>query len=87
MFRTNHKGKTQMEKYKRMNEHRILFGNLSGLAYILELPAWIVRTAFCMFCFFAGPIVCSFFSVLYFLVGLLTPEYEQDPTDYKAVCE
>jgi phage shock protein PspC (stress-responsive transcriptional regulator) len=60
-----------MNKFKRTNQHSIFLGVLSGLAYFLEAPAWIVRIVFCLFCFFAGPGGCIFFTFLYLLIGFL----------------
>jgi phage shock protein PspC (stress-responsive transcriptional regulator) len=75
-----------MQKFKRMNEHSIFLGVMSGLAYFLEAPVWIVRSIFCIFCFLAG-FSGLFFVFLYLLVGFLAPQFDIDPQNYEEVCE
>lgn len=71
-----------MKKFRRMKQHASIAGVCSGLAYHFEIQAWIVK-ALMVVCFFTFGV--GVFA--YILVALFAPQYEQDPEDYKAICE
>lgn len=77
-----------MNKFKRMNQHQVLGGICSGLAYSLGAPTWIFRLAlFIMIIFYNVDIFGFSIFFIYILIALFAPKYEQDPADYEAVCE
>lgn len=76
-----------MKKYKRMNQNGKFGGVLSGLAYCLGVPTWIVRLIFIALVFIWDvQIFGSSIIIVYFLVYFLAPEYEEDPKNYEEVC-
>jgi phage shock protein PspC (stress-responsive transcriptional regulator) len=83
MFSNNHKGE-MMKNFKRMNQNKWLGGVLSGIAYKLNIPTWILRLAF-----FLALFSSKLFSPLcfgYLLVAIFAPKYKFDPDDYEQVC-
>lgn len=77
-----------MKKYKRMNQNDWMAGVLSGVAYYFGIQTWIVRLAFILIAVFGGMGNVGMSLVLiYIAVALVTPEYENDPDDYKEICE
>lgn len=75
----------KMKNYKRMVQHKMLAGVLSGLAYSLGFKAWIVRLVFVLAVFTA--VTLPFLVLIYVLAAFFAPAHEQDPEDYKSVCE
>lgn len=74
-----------MKNYKRMTQNKMLSGVLSGLAYSFGFKTWIVRLVFMLAVFTA--ITLPFLVLVYVLAVFFAPVYEQDPEDYKQVCE
>ena len=70
-----------IRKFKRTNEHAGLAGVCSGLAYALGLQTWIVRMVTVLLLLYI-----PFVGIIYFIVGLCTPEWKTDPEDYVAIC-
>lgn len=71
-----------MKKFRTMNQNATLGGVCSGLAYHLKMQTWIVQVITVLLI-----LGCGVGLVAYVLVALLAPQYENDPDDYKAVCE
>ncbi len=71
-----------MKKFRRMNQNATLAGVCSGLAYQLGMQAWIVKAIMLVLVLGYGIGL-----IPYILVALLAPQYEQDPEDYKQICE
>lgn len=74
-----------MKTYKRMVQNKLLGGVLSGLAYSFGFKTWVVRLLFVLAVFTA--ITLPFLVIIYALTAIFAPAYEQDPDDYKQVCE
>lgn len=70
-----------MRKFKKVKEHAQLFGVCGGLAYMLEIPAWVVRVGLLL------SVLCFGIGILpYIIVGLVAPQWDTDPADYAEVC-
>jgi phage shock protein PspC (stress-responsive transcriptional regulator) len=74
-----------MKNYKRMEQNKMLSGVLSGLAYSFGFKTWLVRLVFMLAVFTA--ITLPFLVLVYALATFFAPVYDQDPEDYKQVCE
>ena len=71
-----------MRKFNLVNEHAKLCGVCGGLAYMLEMPAWVVRLALVL------SIVCLGIGIIpYILVAIFAPKWQTDPLDYSEVCD
>jgi phage shock protein PspC (stress-responsive transcriptional regulator) len=68
-------------KFKRINQHSQLMGVCAGLAYSLKMPVWIVRVIVLLLALTCIGIIP------YLLVGIFAPIYQDDPNDYKEICE
>lgn len=71
-----------MRKFRRVNEDAKLFGVCGGLAYMLEMPSWLVRLLVACSVLFLGVGLLP-----YILVGLFAPQWETDPADYHDVVD
>lgn len=71
-----------MRKFRRVNEDAKLFGVCGGLAYMLEMPSWLVRLLVACSVLFLGVGLLA-----YILVGLFAPQWDTDPADYKQVVD
>ena len=77
-----------MKKYKRILMSDLVGGVLSGTAYYFGIQTWIVRTIFTMLAISEITIFSSIFLIfLYMVIVIFAPEYEEDPLDYKEICE
>jgi phage shock protein PspC (stress-responsive transcriptional regulator) len=72
-----------MKKFKKINGDKVGEGVLSGFAYYMGLPTWLVRVIYFFFTFFT-----SLFPgiILYFLLTFILDYWEEDPKDYEEVC-
>jgi phage shock protein PspC (stress-responsive transcriptional regulator) len=66
-----------MKKLRRMNEHAMLGGVCSGLAYYFGLETWLVRL---LYVFLVGALGTGV--IFYILLWAFVPRYETDPEDY-----
>lgn len=77
-----------MKKYKRILMSDMLGGVLSGAAYYWGIQTWIVRSIFAILLIAEMTIWGnSILALLYMVIVIFAPEYEEDPIDYKEVCE
>ncbi len=77
-----------MKKYKRILMSDMVGGVLSGAAYYWGFQTWILRTIFTMFLIAEIAIFRScFLAFLYMAIVIFAQEYEEDPIDYKEICE
>lgn len=74
-----------MKNYKRMVHNKMIAGVLSGLAYSFGFKTWLVRLVFVLAALTA--ITVPFLVLVYALAAFFAPVNEQDPEDYKSVCE
>lgn len=75
-----------MTKYRRMNQNKMFGGVLSGLAYSLGAPTWIVRLIFVALTFIWDvKVFGSSLVFIYFIVAIFAPKYDTDPANYKDV--
>lgn len=67
-------------KCKRINNGTI-FGVCGGIAYYMQVQAWILRVLILLFTFAGGSGI-----LMYILCALLMPKWDKDPEDYDSVC-
>ena len=69
--------------FKRIENGKAWLGGIcSGLAYVFSIPVWIVRVVFLILCF---PV--KVFPIVYLIVWLMAPKYNELPKDYDKLCE
>lgn len=71
-----------MKKFKRVNQHAVVGGVCGGLAYWLELPAWIVRLLMVV-----SVLSYGFGLMPYVLIALFAPAWKSDPDDYESITD
>ncbi len=74
-----------MKNYKRMVQNKLIGGVLSGLAYTFGFKTWLVRMVFVLSALTA--VTVPFLVLVYILTMVFAPVYDQDPEDYKQICE
>jgi phage shock protein PspC (stress-responsive transcriptional regulator) len=68
-------------KLRKIKEKKMIGGVAAGVAYWLGFPTWLVRVVwvFAVLCFGAG-------LLLYILLWIFMPSWEQTPEDYDQLC-
>lgn len=71
-----------IKDFKRVKTDAILLGVCSGIAYSFGLKTWIVRGLLLLL------VVCYGIGILpYIILGLLAPEWKEEPLDYEEICK
>ncbi len=73
-----------IKAFHRVSEHAEIGGVLGGVAYQMEVPAWIPKIIFILVSIVLLNVVSAFI-FLYVLLWVLVPQYESDPDDYDKV--
>lgn len=69
-----------IRKLRCINQDNWLGGVCAGVAYWLDVPAWLVRVVWMILilCYGVG-------ALIYVLLWIFLPNWEEDPRDYKKV--
>lgn len=67
-------------KFRRINNSTFA-GVCSGIAYGLEVPAWIVKAAWLLCVLIGGTGLLA-----YIVCALLMPKWKEDPADFDEIC-
>lgn len=71
-------------KIKKIQDDSVFTGTLAGFAYAMGIQTWIVRVGFILLLALSGQGFAV--AVLYWIVSMFLPDWEQDPEDYDEVC-